>query len=137
MVGRLIEKQDIRVTEKRSCKKYLDLQCAWQLLHQLLMVLCSYSKSIQKGLGVSLCIPAVHICKLCFKLRCTDSVLIREIRLCIYGILFLAHIIQVLITLNDSVENYLVIILELILLEEGKSLSGCNSDLARRRLEPA
>ena len=46
VVGRLVQKKDIRITEKCLCKKDFDLLCTGQFAHHIVVKFCLDSKSI-------------------------------------------------------------------------------------------
>ena len=48
VVCRLIQKKYIRIAKKGLGKKHLDLESTIQILHQAVVILCAYSKSVQE-----------------------------------------------------------------------------------------
>ena len=46
MVRRLVQKQNIRISKQRLGQKHLNLQRAYQILHQLMVKLRLYAKAI-------------------------------------------------------------------------------------------
>ena len=135
MVRRLIEKQNVRITKQCLRKQDLYLLIGRKLAHHHRMCLGRNAKTIQKRSSIRLSLPAVHICKLFLKLCGTDTVLVREIRLCVDGILLLHDLIQTLISHNNRIQNRIRIILEVILLQERKTLPRCDNDITLRRFD--
>ena len=135
MVCRLIQKQDVRVTKKCLRKKYLDLQVAIKFAHHLIMDICIYTKSVQKCCGITLRIPAIHLCKFCLKFGCTDTVFIREVLFRINCVLFLHNIIQALISHDNCVEYHILVVFEVILLQDRQTLAIVHDNFAIRRFE--
>ena len=58
MVGRLIQKQNVRVAEQCLGKKDLDLLRAIQILHNLIVIFRGNAKAIQKSSGIGFCPPS-------------------------------------------------------------------------------
>jgi len=123
MVGWLIQKQNIRVAKQSLCQKDFDFQITIKLAHHFVMNICINAKTIQEGCRITLCIPAIHLCKLCFKLRCTDTIFIREVFLRIDCVLFFHNIIQAFISHNNRVEYHILVVFEVILLQNRQTLA--------------
>ena len=134
MVRRLVKQQDVRIAKQSLRKKHLHLFRTGQLAHLLRMKLRLDSQSVQKRRGIRLRFPAVHCREIRLKLARPDSVLLRKILLRVDRFLLLHNIIQLLIPHNNRIQNIIRVILEMILLQEGESLSGSNDNIPLRRL---
>ena len=66
VVGRLVKKQDIRVSEQCLCKKNLNLLRTCQVFHQFIMKLCLDTKSVQKIGSIRFRFPSIHCSELSF-----------------------------------------------------------------------
>ena len=99
------------------------------------MILILNAKAVQKRLGIGLGFVAAHLGVFTFELCGADAVLVGEIRLGIKLVLLSADFIELLIALNDRVQNDLVVVLLVILLQEGKTLTGGNRDFAGGRIQ--
>ena len=142
VVGRLVKKQDIRVSEQCLCKKNLDLLRTCQVFHQFIMKFCLDTKSVQKVGSIRFCFPSIHCSELSFQLTCFDSVFICEIFFCV-NFFFLFHdFIQTCISHDNCIKNREFVIFEMILLKERKSLArgdnyitGCRLKLSGKNLK--
>ena len=135
VVGGLVQKKDIGISEKRPRQQHLDLLRAGQLSHEIAVKFSLDPESVEEGLRVGLRLPAVELRKLGLKFTRLDAVLVREVFLHIKGILLLHDLEETGIALNDSVENDLVVIFILVLLQERKALSGSDRNVAVRGVE--
>ena len=116
MVGRLIQQQNVRISEKCLCKKNLDLHATGQVSHLCIVEFSVNSKTVQKSSSIGFCFPSVHLCEFTFKLAGTDSVFVGKILLGVNGFLLFHDLIETKVTHNYSVENCIGIIFEVILL---------------------
>jgi len=135
VVGRLIKKKDIRISEKSLCKKNLDLHTTGKVCHLCIVELGVDSETVEKSSSIGLCFPSVHFCKLTLKLAGTDAIFVCEIFLCVNGFFLFHDLIESFITHDDSIQNRISIIFEVILLQERKSLTGGDHNVALGRLE--
>ena len=116
VVGRLIKKKDIRISEKSLCKKNLDLHTTGKVCHLCIVELSVDSETVEKSSSIGLCFPSVHLCKLTLKLAGTDAIFVCEIFLCVNGFFLFHDLIESFITHDDSIQNRISIIFEVILL---------------------
>ena len=85
VVGRLVEKQDVRIAEQRLCEKNFDLLGTGQDLSSFCSGDPSRFRDHLKVRRVGLCLPAVHRCELALQLGCLDAVLLGELFFCVDG----------------------------------------------------
>ncbi len=137
MVGGLVEEQDIGIAEQSAGQQDLDLLGAGDLAHQISVKLGLDAQTIEQGLCVGLCLPAVHLGKLGLEFAGADAVLIGEVLFCIEGVLFGADLEQAGITLDNRIEDDLIIIFVVVLFQEGEALTLGNGDIAAGGLELA
>ena len=134
MVRRLIEKKDIRVSEKSLCKKNTDLKVILYLRHLLLMKILRNPEAIEHLSSSCLSFPSAELCKLALKLSSPYSILFGEIRFLIDRIALLHDIIELLESHDDSINYTIFIECEVILAENCHSLTRCDDDLTCIRL---
>ncbi len=137
MVGRLVEQQDIRISEQRLRQQHLHLLAAVQLRHQLIVQLRLNAQTIQQRSRVRFRLPAVQRGKITLQLARTNAVLLRKILLRIDGVLFLHNLVQPLISHNYGGKHLEGVVFKVILLEERQALSRRNDNLALARLDLA
>ena len=135
MVGRLVQQQDVRVSEERLRQEDLDLVVAVELGHLLAMLFLVDAELVEHGLGVAFGVPAVHLGKLALQLRGAQAVLVGEVRLCVERLLFLHDLVEALIAHDDGGEHVVFIVEEVVLLEDRDALARGDDDLARVRLQ--
>ena len=116
MVGRLVKKQDIRISEQGLCKKNLYLHTTCKIGHFSIMEFCVNSKAIEKSSSIGFCFPSIHFGKLALQFTGTDSILICEILFCIDGFFFFHNLIETKVTHDNGIQNSVGIIFEMILL---------------------
>ena len=105
MVGRLVEEQDVRISEKCLCKKHFDFLAAGQVCHLSIMEFGFDSEAIQKSGSIGLCLPSVHLSEFTFKFAGTDTVFVREVFFCVDGFFFFHDFIQSGISHNNGIQN--------------------------------
>ena len=118
VVGGLVEKKDIGITEKCLCKEDLDLLGTVEFCHLCIVIFRSDSETVKKHSRIGLCLISVHLRKLALKLTCSDSVLVGEILFHIDGIFFLHDVIEVLISHDHGIHYGKLIIFKVVLLED-------------------
>ncbi|MCR5738827.1 MAG: ATP-binding cassette domain-containing protein [Lachnospiraceae bacterium] len=129
VVGRLVEKKDIGVSEKCLRKEYLDLLGTVEVSHLCVVILGADAKTVEQHCSIGLRFVSVHFGEFGFKLTGSYSVLIGEVFLHIDGILFLHDVIEALVTHDDGIHYGVIIVFEMVLFENGKTLSGCDDYL--------
>ena len=130
MVGRLIQKQNVRVAEQCLGKKNLDLFRAIQVLHNLIVIFRGNAKAVQKSSGIGFCLPSVHGGEFRLQLAGFYAIFIGEIFFGIDGFLFLHNLIKSGVSHHYSVQDGIFVILEVILLEERQTLPRSDDDIA-------
>ncbi len=95
------------------------------------------AKTVQQHCGIGFRIPTVHFRKFRFQLAGTDSVFIGKIFFRINCIFFLHNLVQPFISHDNRVHDRIAVIFEMVLLQNGKTLSGRNGDIAVRRFQRA
>ena len=131
VVGRLVEQQDVRITEKSTGQKYLHFVRVRQFAHLFVVKLGVDSQAVQKGSGVGFGFPAVHRREICLQLAGSDAVFIGKIRFGIDFILLLHDVVQSLVSGDDRVQDDLVIVFEVILFQDRQAFALPDGDLSR------
>ena len=67
--------------------------------------------------------PSVHLGELALQLGGLDAVLLGEVFLHVDGVLLLHNLIETLVSHDNRIQNRILVILELVLLQEGETLS--------------
>ena len=129
VVGRLVQQKDVRVAKQCLCKQNLYLHASVQVLHHAVMIFGINAQTVQQHGGVGFRFPAVHLRELGFQLAGTDAVLVGEVFLCVDGILFLHNVVETLISQNNGVHYHPVVIFEMVLLQYGETLTGCDYNI--------
>ena len=135
VVGRLVEQNDIRLTEKRLRKQDLHLLAAVRVGHKVIVLLDRDAETLQKAARVGFGLPAVHFRKLRLQLAGAEAVRLGEILFFVERVLFLHHVVEMLIAHDDGVKNGIFVVLELILLEDGHARALLDGDIAGGRLQ--
>ena len=99
------------------------------------MLLDRDAKPLQKAAGIGLRFPAVHFRELRLQLAGAKAVFLAEILFFIQRVLFLHHVIEMLIAHDDGVKDRVLIVLELVLLEDGHARIGLDRNGAGGRLK--
>ena len=137
VVGGLVQKQDVRIAKEGLSQQHLYLLRAFQVLHHLVVKLRPDAKAVEKRSGVGLRLPAVHGGEFRLQLACLDPVLIGEILLGVEGLLLLHDLIESGIAHHYRIQHRVSVILEMILLEEGKPFPRRDGNLALGGLQLA
>ena len=135
MVGRFVQKQDVRIAEQGLGQKHFDLQCTIQIVHGLIVKFGVHAQTIEKVRGVGFCFPAIHLREFGLEVSSLDAVFIRKILFHINGIFFFHHLIQPGIAHDYGIKNLKFIVFEMILLQEGQALSLRNYYISVRGLQ--
>ena len=130
MVGRLVEEQDVRVAEQCLRQQDFHLLRAGQVFHHGIMVICLDTQSVKQRRRVGLGFPAVHIGEFRFQFAGADAVFVGEIFFGVDRLFFFHDLIQAFISHDDGIQNRIFVILEMILFQEGKTLSRSDDDFA-------
>ena len=94
------------------------------------MQFCFNAKAIKHGCSIRLCFPAVHVGKFTFQFCSLQSIIFREIRFHVNGFFFLHNVIQSLVAHDNRIQNGILVILEMVLLQEGETLAGRHGDFS-------
>ena len=135
VVGRLVQKQIVRISEERLCQKHLHLDIILQTRHFRIMVLRVNAKAVQKCRCIALCVPAVHFRKLSLQLGSTDTILLGEVFLHVNGVLLLHDLVQTLVSHDDRIHYVILIIFEVILLQNGETLPRVHGNITAGGLQ--
>ena len=87
-------------------------------------------ESVQKGFRIGFGLPAVQFSELRLQFAGLDAVLVGKIFLGIERVLLLHDLEKARVSLNDSVQDDLVVVLVLVLLEEREPLSLGDRDIS-------
>ena len=93
------------------------------------------AEAVQQGFRIGLGLPAVHLGKFRLQLACPDPVLIGKVLFCVESIFFGADLEQPGISLNDRIQDDLVVVFVVILLQEGETLPFGDRDTSIGRLK--
>ena len=137
VVRRLVEEDNVRLTEQGLCQQDLDLDTAVGVGHTVVVQLHGHTEALQNAAGIGLGLPAVQLCELRLQLRSQQAVLIGKIRLGIQSVLLFHDIIQALVAHNDRVEDGIGIVTELVLLQDGHAQARLDGDRALRGVQLA
>ena len=137
VVGRLVKEQDIRIAEQGLGKQDLDLDRTLKCSHDLMVKLRLYAEAVEQGFRIRLGFPAVHLRELSLELSCFYAVLICEVFLHVEGILLFHDIIEPSVAHDDCVKDLVLIVFEVVLFQEGYTVTRSHSDGAARSVELA
>ena len=125
------------MTEKRLGQKNLDLQSGINFAHQLSVQFHRHTQTLQDPAGIALGFPAAQLGKLLLQLGGADAVLVGEVLFFIDGVLFLAAVIEALVSHDDGVQHDAIVIEALVLLQDGHALFGRKHHRTACRLQLA
>ena len=137
MVRRLVQKKDIRISEERARQQHLDPLRTRKSAHLRVKELLSDAEAGKQLFRVCLGVPAVHLREFRLKLTCPDSVFVRKIFLRVQCLLLLRDVVKPLVAHDHGVKHRELVIFEMVLLQEGKTLSRRDRDIAGGRLQLA
>ena len=83
VVGRLVKKKNVGISEKSLSKKHLNLLVTVKFTHKTVVEFVVNAKSVEKNFRITFSTPAVHFCKLLFKLADSDTVFLGELFFCV------------------------------------------------------
>ena len=118
MVRRLIEEQDVRISEQGLREEHLDLDRSLEGRHLLVVELRLNAEAVEERFRVALGLPAVHFREFALELGRADAILLREVRLRIDRVLLLHDLIETLISHDDRVQHVVLVVFEVVLLEK-------------------
>ena len=93
VVRRLVEEDNVRLTEQGLRQQDLDLDAAVGVGHTVVVQLHGHTEALQDAAGIGLGLPAVQLCELRLQLRSQQAVLIGKIGLGIQSVLLFHDII--------------------------------------------
>ncbi len=137
VIGRLVHKKNIGISEKSLCKKNFDLDIVIKLTHLGIVKFICNSESVEKDFRIALCAPAAHLGKLFLKLTDFDAVLLREVLFHVEGFLFIHYFAKVRISHEHRANNVVLIKGKVILSQDGHSFTRGDNDLALVRFDLA
>ena len=135
MVGRLIKKKDIRISEKGFCKKNFYLLSAVKVFHNSIMKIRFNSEAVKKNGRITFSFPSVQLGKFAFKFTGAHTVFFCEIFFHIDRIFFFHDLIKTGITHDDCIQYLAVIIFVMVLFEDRETLTLVHRDIAFARFE--
>ena len=124
VVGRLVQQEDVRISEQRLGQQHLELVAGLELAHHHGMFFRGNSQPRQQGSGVAFRVPAVHFGKLAFQLRGLFAVRLAEVRLGVQRVFLFHDVIKPLVAHDDRIQDGIGVIHELILLQRAHPLRG-------------
>ena len=130
VVGRLVQKQDVRVSEEGLSQKDADLEVVLDLLHLLLVEACRDAKAVEHLGSLALGFPAAHLGELALKLGGADAVLLAEVRLRVDLITLLHDAVELVIAHDDGLEDTVLVEGEVVLPEDRHPLARRDDDLS-------
>ena len=133
VIGRLVEKKDVGVSEKRLRQQYADLLFRVELAHGGIMKFLRNLQGVEELSRLIFGVIAVHFRKFAFEFGGTDSVLFRKVRIGIQGVLFVHDVHEVFIAEHDGAEHRLFIVHILVLLQNGHTLVFIQRDISLLR----
>ena len=135
MVGGLIQKQDVGVSEKCLGQKYADLEVILDFLHELVVKGCGNSETVEHLSCLTFRFPAAHLGELALKLSCPDAVFLSEVSLLVDLVTLLHDGIELLISHDDRVDYPMAVESKVILSQGCHSLTRSDDDLSRIRFD--
>ena len=135
VVGRLVEHDDVGVSEERLGQKDLDLIARVGVGHPVVVLADVDPEALEDPAGVRLRFPSVHLGKLRLELGGQDPVFVREVLFFIDGVLLLHDVVEVLVAHDDGVHDRIGVVLELILLQDGHPDAWLHRHIAAGGLE--
>ena len=130
VVGGLVHHQDIGVAEQSLRQQDLHLETGIHMGHLRFVELGTHAKALQNPAGVGFGFVAAQLGILGLEIGGPQAVLIGKVLLFVEGVHLLADLIEVQIAHNHRVHDGVVIVLVLVLLQDGHTDVGQNVDLA-------
>ena len=137
VVGRLVEKQDVRVREQRLREQHAQLPARRDGAHRSFVQRLGDADAEQQLAGARFRRVAVLLGERRFELGGPDVVVLGRVGVRVDGVLVLAHLPHFAMAHQHHVEHAHVLVGELILLELAQPLVRVERDVAARRLEVA
>ena len=123
VVGRLVEKQVVWMSEKSLCQHDPNFLVVRQLAHVLAVQLVLYTKVLHQLCGLAFCFPAVHLGKLQLQFGSPVAVFLRHFRLCVQHLTLLHVLPQWSVSHEYGIHYAELVIFEVVLLQYGESLA--------------
>ena len=137
MVGGLVQQDDVRLAEQCLGQQHLHLLLGGEGGHLTVQDVVGEAQALDQPGDVALGLPASHLRELSLQLGGPDAVLIAEVLFFVEGVLLLHDVVEVLVAHNDRVQYRVLVILEVVLLQDGHPLVGRDDDLAAGGLQVA
>ncbi|CDD51062.1 uncharacterized protein BN800_02348 [Bacteroides sp. CAG:875] len=128
VVGRLVEQQVVRISEKRLCQHHAHLFLTTQITHQRVMLVFLDAQPAQQDGRVALGIPAFQFGKLFFQFGCLDTVFIGKVFLGIQGLALFHDVPQHGVSHQHGIEHRMGIKLEVVLAQHRKTFARSQGD---------
>ena len=110
VVGWLVQKDNVRIAEQCLRQKDLHLEAWIHIRHQGVIVLCGDAESLQEPAGIGFRFVSAQFREFLFQFCGAHTVLIGKVFLFVDGILFLAAVIQALVSHDDRIHDRIVIV---------------------------
>ena len=136
VIGRLVEQQVVRISEKRLCQHHAHLFLTTQITHQRVVLVFFYAQPAQQDSCIALGIPAFQFGKLFFQFGCLDTVFIGKIFLGIQSLALLHDVPKDGVSHQYGIEHRVGIKLKVVLAQHRKTFarSQGNATLSRVQL---
>ena len=115
VIGRLVQQQVVRLSEKSLCEHDPHLLFTRKLLHIELVLLDGDTELLKQAASVSLAVVTAHLGKLLFVFGHFDAILFGEVRFAVKLIALFTDIPKFLVTHQHRVEHLIFIIFEVVL----------------------
>ena len=123
VVGRLIEEEVVWVTEESLRQHHAHLLCVGKLTYELVVAIFLYAKVLKQLGSIALCLPTVHLGKLKLQFCCEVTILFCHLWLRVEALALLHVFPQWLMAHQNGVHHAELVILEVVLLQNGKALA--------------
>ena len=109
VVGRLVEKEVIRLTVKSASKKNTHFLLTTQFAHEFIVKVFLDAKTTEQHSCIALSIPSFHFCKLILKFGYSITIFIIEVRLSVKSILLFHDSPKDAVTHKNSIHNCILV----------------------------
>ena len=123
VVGRLIEEEVVRITEESLRQHHAYLLCIRKLTNELIVTIFLHAEVLKQLGSITLSFPTVHLSELKLQLSSEVTILFCHLWFCIEALALLHVLPQWLMAHQNGVHHAELVILEVVLLQNGKTLS--------------
>ena len=134
VVGRLVEQQVVRLSEEGTSQQDTHLLLTAQVFHHGVVQILLDAQAAQQVGRIALSVPSLHLSELLLQFRDANAIFIAEIGLRIEGVLLAHDLPKGGMSLQDGVHHRVFIEGEVILAQDGETLSGTERDTASCRI---